>query len=178
MDGHARRRRAARGSARRSARRSPHRAELASAFNSVDRRRAHARDAVPDFIPAFVLSGIGMALFFVPVASVVLGEVPRAAESVASGTNNALRELGGCSASRCSAGCSPASAATPRGASYVAGLMPALRVGVAVVVVGAPLAHHLPARCRPDPLPGPPSRPLKGPADRAGRARGRVRPTD
>jgi hypothetical protein len=36
------------------------------------------------------------------------------------------------------------------GASYVAGLTPALRVGVAVVVVGAPLAHHLPAPCRPD----------------------------
>ena len=46
-------------------------------------------------VPAFVVSGVGMALFFVPVANTVLGSVRPAEEGVASGTNNAIRELGG-----------------------------------------------------------------------------------
>ena len=43
----------------------------------------------------FVLSGVGMALFFVPLASVVLASVRPEQEGVASGTNAAFRELGG-----------------------------------------------------------------------------------
>ncbi len=46
-------------------------------------------------VPAFVVSGVGMALFFVPVANTVLGSVRPEEEGVASGTNNAIRELGG-----------------------------------------------------------------------------------
>ncbi|MCU1495186.1 MAG: transporter, partial [Acidimicrobiaceae bacterium] len=42
-------------------------------------------------VPAFVLSGVGMALFFVPVASLVLTSVGTADEGIASGTNNAVR---------------------------------------------------------------------------------------
>jgi EmrB/QacA subfamily drug resistance transporter len=45
--------------------------------------------------PAFVISGIGMALFFVPIANVVLGSVPAADSGLASGANNAIREIGG-----------------------------------------------------------------------------------
>ena len=37
------------------------------------------------FVVPFVLSGIGMACFFVPVASLVLGLVPREDEGVAWG---------------------------------------------------------------------------------------------
>jgi EmrB/QacA subfamily drug resistance transporter len=53
--------------------------------------------AVPygQLVPAFVVSGVGMALFFAPVANVVLSSVPREEEGKASGTNNAIRELGG-----------------------------------------------------------------------------------
>jgi EmrB/QacA subfamily drug resistance transporter len=46
-------------------------------------------------VPAFVVSGIGMSLFFAPVANVVLGSVRRDQEGIASGANNAIRELGG-----------------------------------------------------------------------------------
>ncbi|MFZ0058774.1 MAG: DHA2 family efflux MFS transporter permease subunit [Acidimicrobiales bacterium] len=105
-----------------------------------------------DFIPAFVLSGIGMALFFVPVASVVLGEVPRAAEGVASGTNNALRELGGVLGISVLGAVFASFGSYASGATFVAGLMPALRVGVGVVAAGALLAHLLPGRRRLDPL--------------------------
>ena len=47
------------------------------------------------FVGAFVLSGIGMALFFAPVANVVLSAVRPQEEGKASGTNNAIREMGG-----------------------------------------------------------------------------------
>src|ERR1700692_2109485 len=43
----------------------------------------------------FMLSGIGMALFFAPVANVVLSSVRPEEEGQASGASNAIRELGG-----------------------------------------------------------------------------------
>ena len=49
----------------------------------------------PDLVPALVVSGIGMALFFAPTAALVLGTVRRDEEGIASGTANALREVGG-----------------------------------------------------------------------------------
>ena len=42
-----------------------------------------------------MLSGAGMALFFAPVANVVLSSVGAREEGQASGANNAIRELGG-----------------------------------------------------------------------------------
>jgi hypothetical protein len=43
----------------------------------------------------FVLGGIGSALFYAPVANVVLSSVRAEDEGKASGANNAIRELGG-----------------------------------------------------------------------------------
>ena len=43
----------------------------------------------------FAMAGIGMALFFAPIANVVLGAVRPEEEGQASGANNAIRELGG-----------------------------------------------------------------------------------
>ena len=43
----------------------------------------------------FTISGIGMALFFAPVANVVLSSVRPVEQGQASGANNAIRELGG-----------------------------------------------------------------------------------
>ena len=43
----------------------------------------------------FSLSGIGMALFFAPVANVVLSRGRLEEQGKASGANNAIRELGG-----------------------------------------------------------------------------------
>src|SRR5262249_26917858 len=48
-----------------------------------------------DLVAPFTLSGIGMALFFAPVANVVLSAVRPVEEGQASGANNAIRELGG-----------------------------------------------------------------------------------
>ncbi|WP_194892884.1 DHA2 family efflux MFS transporter permease subunit [Catenulispora pinisilvae] len=46
-------------------------------------------------LPAFIIGGIGMAMFFAPIANLVLGSVRRDQEGIASGVNNAMRELGG-----------------------------------------------------------------------------------
>jgi EmrB/QacA subfamily drug resistance transporter len=46
-------------------------------------------------VAPFILSGAGMALFFAPVANLVLSTVAPEHEGKASGANNAIRELGG-----------------------------------------------------------------------------------
>ena len=43
----------------------------------------------------FIIAGVGMGLFFAPVANVVLSAVRPEEEGEASGANNALREVGG-----------------------------------------------------------------------------------
>ncbi|MGA3030516.1 MAG: DHA2 family efflux MFS transporter permease subunit [Candidatus Limnocylindrales bacterium] len=96
-------------------------------------------------VPAFIVSGAGMGLFFAPIANVVLSAVPREDEGKASGANNTIRELGGVfgiamlGAIFSAAG----SYATPR--TYTDGLVPAVWVGAGVVAVGAVLALVLPA---------------------------------
>jgi EmrB/QacA subfamily drug resistance transporter len=51
--------------------------------------------AYSQMVVPFILSGAGMALFFAPVANVVLSSVRPDQEGKASGANNAIRELGG-----------------------------------------------------------------------------------
>jgi MFS family permease len=46
-------------------------------------------------VTPFAISGIGMAMFWAPVANVVLSAVKPEEQGQASGTNNAIRELGG-----------------------------------------------------------------------------------
>jgi EmrB/QacA subfamily drug resistance transporter len=48
-----------------------------------------------DLVGAFILSGVGMGLFFGPVANVVLSAVRPEQEGKASGATNAIREVGG-----------------------------------------------------------------------------------
>jgi EmrB/QacA subfamily drug resistance transporter len=48
-----------------------------------------------DLVAPFVVSGAGMALFYAPVANVVLSSVAPQHEGKASGATNAIRELGG-----------------------------------------------------------------------------------
>src|SRR5919202_1464254 len=46
-------------------------------------------------VAPFVVSGMGMAMFWAPVANVVLSSVQLEEEGQASGAQNAIRELGG-----------------------------------------------------------------------------------
>jgi EmrB/QacA subfamily drug resistance transporter len=94
----------------------------------------------------FVLSGVGMALFFVPLASVVLSSVRPEQEGVASGTNAAFRELGGVLGIATLGAVFSANGGYTSGAAYLSGLLPAIWVGVAVLGVGAFVTLLLPRR--------------------------------
>jgi EmrB/QacA subfamily drug resistance transporter len=97
-------------------------------------------------VPAFVLSGMGMGLFFAPIANAVLSAVRPEQEGKASGANNTLREIGGVFgvAVLASVFSSHGSYASPQ--AYVGGLIPAVFVGAAVVAAGAAVAMLIPGR--------------------------------
>ena len=101
-----------------------------------------------DMVPAFVVSGVGMSLFFAPVANVVLSSVRRSEEGIASGANNAIRELGGVFGIAVLGAVFSARGGYASGAAFVAGLAPAVWVGAAAVAVAAAAALLLP-RSRP-----------------------------
>jgi MFS family permease len=98
------------------------------------------------FIVPFILSGIGMGMFFAPVANVVLSSVGAREEGKASGANNAIRELGGVLGVTVLASIFAHWGGYVSGASFVAGLTPAVTVGGVVVAIGAVAAALIPAR--------------------------------
>ncbi len=97
----------------------------------------------------FALSGMGMALFFAPVANVVLSAVRPDEEGKASGANNAIRELGGVFGVAVLASIFSQYGGYGTGASFVDGLTPAVWVGAGVVALGAVAAFSIPRRRRP-----------------------------
>jgi EmrB/QacA subfamily drug resistance transporter len=100
------------------------------------------------FIIPFILSGVGMGMFFAPVANVVLSSVSAREEGKASGANNAIRELGGVLGVTVLASIFAHWGGYVSGATFVAGLTPAVIVGGGVVAVGAVAAALIPARKR------------------------------
>jgi EmrB/QacA subfamily drug resistance transporter len=100
--------------------------------------------AYATLVPAFVVSGVGMSLFFAPVANVVLGSVRRHEEGIASGANNAIRELGGVFGIAVLGAVFSARGGYTSGASFVTGLSDAVWVGGAAVAAAAAVALALP----------------------------------
>lgn len=100
-------------------------------------------------VPAFVMAGIGMALFFAPVANVVLSSVRPREEGQASGANNAIRELGGVFGVAVLASVFMSYGGYESGQAFVDGLVPAVWVGAVVVGIGALAALFIPSRRRP-----------------------------
>lgn len=92
----------------------------------------------------FVLSGMGMGLFFAPVANVIMSSVRPIEEGQASGANNAIRELGGVFgvAVLASVFASNGGYQTPQ--IFSDGLRPATLVGAIVVGLGALVAFAVP----------------------------------
>jgi len=90
-----------------------------------------------DLVGPFILSGIGMAMYFAPVANVVLSSVRPEEEGQASGANNAIRELGGVFGVAVLASIFAHYGGYGSGTSYVDGLTPAIYVGAAIVAIGA-----------------------------------------
>ncbi len=85
----------------------------------------------------FMLAGVGMALFFAPMASVVLGSVGRSHAGQASGANNAIRELGGVFGVAVLASIFTHEGGYGSAQMFTDGITPALWVGAAVVGSGS-----------------------------------------
>jgi EmrB/QacA subfamily drug resistance transporter len=98
----------------------------------------------------FVLAGIGMSLYFAPVANVVLSAVRPEEEGQASGATNAIRELGGVFGVAVLASVFASRGSYTSGETFVNGLTPALSIGAAVVGVGAVAALFIPRLRRPE----------------------------
>jgi EmrB/QacA subfamily drug resistance transporter len=104
--------------------------------------------AYVDLVIPFVLAGIGMALFFAPMANIVLSAVRPEEEGQASGANNAIRELGGVFGVAVLAAVFAHQGGYATGDSFVDGMTPALLIGAGVVALGALAAFAIPGRRR------------------------------
>ena len=101
-----------------------------------------------ELIVPFVISGMGMALFFAPVANVVLSAVRPEEEGQASGAQNAIRELGGVFGVAVLASIFAHYGGYGTAQGFVDGMRPAVWVGAAVVGLGAVAAFAIPRRPR------------------------------
>src|SRR6185312_13440019 len=101
-----------------------------------------------ELVAPFVISGIGMALFFAPVANVVLSAVRPEEEGQASGANNAIRELGGVFGVAVLAAVFARFGGYESAQAFSDGMNPALIIGGIVVAFGALAAFAIPGRPR------------------------------
>ncbi|MET9787390.1 MFS transporter [Streptomyces canus] len=96
-------------------------------------------------LPGLILSGIGMALFFAPASNLVMSSVRSEEQGIASGANNALREVGGALGIAVMASIFSSQGGYESGQSFVDGLRPALVTGAAVVAVAGVAALLIPS---------------------------------
>lgn len=97
-------------------------------------------------LPALILSGIGMALYFAPAASVVMSSVRPGEQGIASGANNALREVGGALGIAVLGAVFAAQGGYESGDTFTDGTVPALWIGAGVVALGTLTALLIPGR--------------------------------
>jgi EmrB/QacA subfamily drug resistance transporter len=101
----------------------------------------------------FVLSGIGMGMFFAPVANIVLSAVRPVEEGKASGTNNAIREVGGVLGVAVLATIFSQNGGYASPETFADGLVPAIWVGAVVVALGAGVSLLIPRKRRTSEVP-------------------------
>jgi len=90
-----------------------------------------------DLVLPFAISGMGMGMFFAPIANLVLGAVRNEEEGQASGANNAIRELGGVFGVAVLASVFSHYGGYTSGGAFVDGMNPAVWIGAGVVGVGS-----------------------------------------
>jgi EmrB/QacA subfamily drug resistance transporter len=105
---------------------------------------ASTTETFGQILPAFVMAGTGMALVFAPSASALLSVVNPAQAGKASGTNNAIREVGGVFGVAVLSTIFSESGSLSSAKAFVDGVVPSLWVGAAVVALGALVALLLP----------------------------------
>ncbi|MEV0243133.1 MFS transporter [Streptomyces sp. NPDC050674] len=97
-------------------------------------------------LPALIVSGVGMALFFAPASHLVMSSVRPSEQGIASGANNALREVGGALGIAVMASIFAAQGGYETGQTFVDGMRPALVTGSAVVALAGVAALLTPTR--------------------------------
>ncbi|WP_190329406.1 MFS transporter [Streptomyces venezuelae] len=96
-------------------------------------------------LPALIISGVGMSLYFAPASNLVMSSVRPQEQGIASGANNALREVGGALGIAVMSSIFSAQGGYDSGWDFVNGLEPALWVGSAVVALAAVAALCIPS---------------------------------
>jgi EmrB/QacA subfamily drug resistance transporter len=96
----------------------------------------------------FIVSGVGMGMFFAPMANVILGSVKPSEEGKASGANNAVREVGGVFGVAVLASVFSRYGGYESATTFNEGLVIATWVGALVVAAGALAALWIPGRKR------------------------------
>ncbi|MEU9009778.1 MFS transporter [Streptomyces sp. NPDC048479] len=102
----------------------------------------------PAQLPGLILGGIGMALYFAPAASVVMSSVSPAEQGIASGANNALREVGGALGVAVLGAVFAAQGGYESADAFTDGTVPALWIGAGAVALAALIALLIPGRRR------------------------------
>ncbi|MFI6119740.1 MFS transporter [Streptomyces sp. NPDC051064] len=99
-------------------------------------------------LPGLIVGGIGMALYFAPAASLVMSSVRPGEQGIASGANNALREVGGALGVAVLAAVFSAQGGYGSPQAFTDGTVPAVWIGAGVVAVAALTAVLIPRRGR------------------------------
>jgi EmrB/QacA subfamily drug resistance transporter len=99
-------------------------------------------------LPALVLCGLGMGLFFAPASAILMGSVDPVEQGIASGVNNSLREVGGAFGVALLASVFAARGGYETPVAFTDGLVPALWLGAAALFVAAAVMFVMPRRGR------------------------------
>ncbi|MEY2242902.1 DHA2 family efflux MFS transporter permease subunit [Streptomyces sp. BF23-18] len=99
-------------------------------------------------LPALIISGVGMSLYFAPASNLVMSSVRPQEQGIASGANNALREVGGALGIAVMSSIFSAQGGYATAQSFIDGLRPALVVGASVVALAGIAALVIPAARR------------------------------
>ncbi|MCG7524377.1 DHA2 family efflux MFS transporter permease subunit [Streptomyces sp. OfavH-34-F] len=106
-------------------------------------------------LPGLVVGGIGMALYFAPAAGLVMSSVRPGEQGIASGANNALREVGGALGIAVLTTVFSARGGLDSARSFTDGTVPAVWLGAGTVALAALVALMIPGRRAAAPEPGP-----------------------
>ncbi|MFE1404992.1 DHA2 family efflux MFS transporter permease subunit [Streptomyces sp. NPDC058770] len=97
-------------------------------------------------LPGLIVSGVGMALYFAPAAGLVMSSVRPAEQGIASGTNNALREVGGALGVAVLATVFSSRGGYESARAFTDGTVPAVWIGAGAVALAALVALLIPGR--------------------------------
>jgi MFS family permease len=95
-------------------------------------------------VPGLAISGFGMALFFAPVANLVLSSVRHEEQGIASGAHNAIRELGGVFGVAVLASVFAHYGGYQSAQAFTDGVVPAVKLGALIVALGGVAALLIP----------------------------------